>query len=82
MVQLTLEEYKKTILDVLIRVDEACRKHGLRYSLCMGTLLGAVRHRGFIPWDDDIDIFMPRKDMEILGGGNSGIISGTYLHIA
>ncbi len=61
---LTLEEKKKVGLGVLKTIDAFCREHGLRYSLGYGTLLGAIRHDGFIPWDDDIDIIMPRKDYD------------------
>lgn len=51
------------ILDVF---DKVCRDNNLKYSLAYGTLLGAVRHQGFIPWDDDIDVMMPRKDYDRL----------------
>lgn len=56
-------EYEQDILDVIHKI---CTEHNLRYSLISGTLLGAVRHGGFIPWDDDIDIIMPRDDYEKL----------------
>ena len=67
------EEYKidpklRTVqlacLEILKKYREVCEKHGLRYYLAYGTLLGAVRHGGYIPWDDDIDVWMPRKDFE------------------
>lgn len=62
--ELSLKEHKKITLDILIEVAKFCDAHNLRYYLAYGTLLGAIRHRGFIPWDDDIDIQMPREDYE------------------
>ena len=58
------EEFKKTQFDILISVDRFCKAHGIRYFLAYGTLIGALRHGGYIPWDDDIDISMPRPDYE------------------
>lgn len=51
-------------LDMLIQVDRICRKYGLKYFMAFGSLLGIIRHNGFIPWDDDLDICMPREDYE------------------
>ena len=55
-------ELQKYILDMLLAIDNVCREHGLDYYLIAGTMLGAVRHKGFVPWDDDADVAMPRKD--------------------
>ena len=51
-------------LSLLEKYIEICTKHNLRYYALGGTLLGAIRHKGFIPWDDDMDLGMPRKDYE------------------
>ena len=64
MKELSFEEIRQIELDLLIDVANFCDSHGITYFLAYGTLLGAVRHQGFIPWDDDIDIEMPREDYE------------------
>lgn len=66
MQPLSLSEIKNIELNILIFLDRICKENGLRYYLCGGTLLGAVRHQGFIPWDDDIDVSMPRPDYDKL----------------
>lgn len=64
---LVTEKRKKlwaVMLDMIYEFDQVCKKFGLQYYLIYGSLLGAVRHKGFIPWDDDFDVAMPREDYE------------------
>ncbi len=60
------KEWNATILDILKAFIAICKKHHLRYYCCAGTAIGAVRHHGMIPWDDDIDVIMPRPDYDRL----------------
>lgn len=64
MKEIGLEELHAILLDMMVHIDRFCRDNDIRYSLGGGTLLGAVRHQGFIPWDDDMDIMMPRPDYD------------------
>lgn len=66
MAQYDIRALQKRILDILLAFDRVCSAHGLRYCICGGTMIGAVRHKGFIPWDDDLDVSMPRPDYEKL----------------
>ena len=64
MRELFLEELKQIQLDMVVKIDEFCRKNGIKYFLAGGTGIGAARHKGYIPWDDDIDIAMTRPNYE------------------
>lgn len=64
--EITLEEMRDLQLQMLDFLHKTCEENHLRYYLCGGTLLGAVRHKGYIPWDDDIDVVMPSSDLKKL----------------
>lgn len=61
-----IRELQLRLLDILIEFDKVCRAHDIKYYMLFGTMLGAVRHKGFIPWDDDIDVGVPRPQYEQL----------------
>lgn len=56
--------HQALLLEMLKDFDAVCRKHGIRYQLFAGTALGAVRHHGFIPWDDDLDVILMRSEYD------------------
>lgn len=71
---LTIRQTQQISLEILHTVAEICEEQNLRYFLIYGTLIGAIRHHGYIPWDDDVDIMMPRPDYDRL-------LSYLYVHI-
>lgn len=73
-----VDELKHLQVEMLVLIDEFCKKNNIRYSLSSGTLIGAVRHSGYIPWDDDIDLMMLRKDYDKF----VRTFNGTYQHLS
>ena len=64
MKEMTLKDIQAVSLQIMKTVHKFCVENGIRYTLAYGTMIGAVRHHGFIPWDDDLDIIMPRPDFD------------------
>ena len=62
--EMTLGEVQNISLDILVHFHNFCIANNIKYSLGYGTLIGAIRHKGFIPWDDDVDVDMMREDYE------------------
>ena len=77
-----LKEMQSRELEILQACIEVCQAHNIRYYALGGTLLGAVRHKGFIPWDDDIDIGIPRKDYQRFIEVMKNIEGSVGIHIA
>lgn len=63
--ELSLVEIQKEMLNTAIKIDEICSELNIKYTLSFGSLLGAIRHNGFIPWDDDLDIWMTKSDLDV-----------------
>ena len=78
MKEISIDELKWIQVEIMVLIDEFCQHNNIRYSLSSGTLIGAVRHKGYIPWDDDIDIMMPREDYDRF----VSTFNGTYEHLS
>ena len=78
MKKLTREEVKTVQMDILDALVKFCDQNSLRISVSSGTLIGAVRHKGYIPWDDDIDVYMPRGDYMKLEKILPELLDGKY----
>lgn len=78
MKQIDIEELKRLQCDVLQALHNYASANGLKYSLACGTLLGAIRHNGYIPWDDDIDVYMPRDDYDKMVKSFPEVYQGRY----
>lgn len=80
MRKLELEEIKQIQLEILDDITEFCKQNNIKFWIDYGTLLGAVRHKGYIPWDDDVDIGMLREDYDrflhtyVSGGGTDATL--------
>lgn len=66
MKKMTEKEAKQCMINILSYIDNICRKNKINYSIYYGSLIGAIRHKGIIPWDDDIDIILLKKDYDKL----------------
>lgn len=84
MREIGMEEMKKRLVEMVKELDRICDENGLTLYMSGGTLLGAVRHKGFIPWDDDIDMYLTRPDydkfIEIMRGKNAGSRYQLFAH--
>lgn len=84
MKKIEKKEYRQLLVDMLIAFSDVCEKYDLHYIIDYGTLIGVVRHHGFIPWDDDIDVTMPREDYEKLYklAKDNPLIMGEYYRLS
>ena len=79
MKEIGMDELKRLQVEILLKVHQFCQDNGIEYSLDSGTLLGAVRHKGYIPWDDDIDIIMPRPHYDKFIKSFNGCFDDLYV---
>lgn len=77
---ISIEELKALQVEMLVCVDQFCKKNNIRYFIGYGTLLGAIRHKGYIPWDEDIDIGMPRPDYDLFLRNFNGTYENLFVN--